>query len=755
MNVLVIGGSGSLINNMIVKLNKEGHRVCLLTGSRYDKQPYQKVFEKYNFTYDSTCLNEVFESISPDLTIYMGAYDTNFRWKDEEAEAVRYSASLMNILMGYAMRCQGRFVYLSSDEVYGKSCGKDISELEPAEPVGIRGMALLQGEEMCESYRRNRGLDVVTLRLDHLYRIPKDRSEAKLDICSSMCLEALEKNMISIDEDNTFSLLYEADAVELIYRAAASREHKNSIYNISSSEALSQRELAEMIKGAMGEGVWIIGENPGEKRKVLSGILYESEFGNPYFCSVEDIVDKIVARMKAKRQVFLSEEEEKEPFIDRILKKAGWFLKAVIPFAENMAAFIPFFMLNNRAVGSEYFANLDFYLLYVLLFSIIYGQQQATFSALLAVAGYCFRQMYDRTGFEVMLDANTYVWIAQLFILGLVVGYMRDQITKLRRESEEEREFIAQQLSDIQDINSSNVRVKDALETQIVNQNDSVGKIYGITSALDQYSPEEVLFYAAEMVGRLTRSRDVAIYTISNASYARLFSATSQKARMLGKSLRYTEMGEMYDTLAERKVFINRKMDERYPLMANAIYDNDNMQMIIMIWGIPWESMTLGQANQLVVISSLIQNAVVRANRYLSALEDRRYVEGSQIMETDAFTALVKAYLTAKGRGLTECAVLKVEAGPDSYGESGKLLVGRLRQTDYMGTLEDGGLYALLSNTDTEGAQYVIGRFAEIGFESYIVEGVKDDGTGGFVHSNAGAEHIGGGSVLGVEPAAQ
>ena len=84
-------------------------------------------------------------------------------------------------------------------------------------------------------------------------------------------------------------------------------------------------------------------------------------------------------------------------------------------------------MLNNRAVSSAYYNKLDFYLLYVLLFAIVYGQQQAIFSALLAVVGYCFRQMYDRSGFEVLMDYGTYVWMAQLFILGMVVGYMRDQ----------------------------------------------------------------------------------------------------------------------------------------------------------------------------------------------------------------------------------------------------------------------------------------------------------------------------------------
>ncbi len=805
MNVFLIGGAGSLIDNLIIKLNKEGHRVYLLTGSRFARLSYQKVFERYNFTYDCSCLMEIFDSVNPDLTIFMGAYDTNFKWQDEELDAVKYSSGLMNILMGYAMKGKGRFLYLSSEQVYSGHHPKDIAESEPTAPMGIRGMAYAQGEEMCESYRKNRGLDIVVLRMDHLYGIPKTRKDV-VDLCNKMCLEVLEKNEITIKEESYFSMLYETDAIEFIYRMASCKEHRHSLYNISSSKAISQRELAEIVWEIMGDSEIHSGfvgkndvrskealkevlngekqeesepkieyrnfsvkeehiheqegsleeketqkdkivsermgtkeeepfseetgtkedpfrkiESEGVERKVLSNVLYDSEFGNPFFCQIPVIVKKIAAQMNKNRYVFLTGEEAKPPLKERILKKAGWFFRSMIPFLENLVLFIPFFMLNNRAVGNEYFGKLDFYLLYVLLFAIVYGQQQATFSAVLAVAGYCFRQMYDRSGFEVMLDADTYMWIAQLFILGLVVGYMRDQIAKLKRESEEEKDYLSLQLSDVQDINSSNVRVKDALETQIVNQYDSVGKIYSITSALDQYSPEEVLFYAAEMLGQLVKSKDVAIYTVSNASYARLFSSTSKKARMLGHSIKYTQMGELSQALENRKVFINREMNQDYPLMAHAIYDNDEMQMILMVWGIPWESMTLGQANQLVVISALIQNAVVRSNRYLSALEDQRYVEDTQTLETNAFTSLMNAYLTAKSKGLTECTVLKVEAEPDTYKEAGKLLVGKLRQTDYIGTLSDGGLYALLSNTSMEDAQFVMKRFAEIGYKSHVV----------------------------------
>lgn len=103
-------------------------------------------------------------------------------------------------------------------------------------------------------------------------------------------------------------------------------------------------------------------------------------------------------------------------------------------------------------------------------------QQQASFSAVCAVAGYIFRQMYHRSGFEVVLDYNTYVWIAQLFIVGLIVGYLRDQIRAMKMESKEMEEYLSGQIQDIKDINSTNVRVKEVMEQQLIDQKDSTAR---------------------------------------------------------------------------------------------------------------------------------------------------------------------------------------------------------------------------------------------------------------------------------------
>ena len=724
MNILLIGGEGSLINSMIVKLKKEGHRIYLLTGVQNKKVTYEKVFEKYEFPYDSENLGEIVQSVNPDVTIFMGAYDTNFQWKQQEREAVRYSSSLMNILVAYSMTKRGKFIYLSSEEVYSGSYPAEIREDEPVSAVGFRGMTLAQGEKICENYQENWKLDIIILRLDHLYHIP--RTSADVDnICARMCISAMEKGYIIADSQNICSLLYESDAVEFIYRVVKCKTHQHVLYHLTSDRRFREVTLARLVAEYMGGNVSVVENEEQGGRRILSGRRFEEEFGITAFRETEVVLKKMVQYMKKNEAVFLDKEEPRLPLWKRVVQKWGWFFRAIVPFLENLLCFVPFFMLNNRVVGSQYFSQLDFYLLYVLLFAIVYGQQQATFSALLATAGYLFRQTYTRSGFEVMLDYNTYVWIAQLFILGLVVGYMHDQIRRIRKESEELEAHLSRQLSDIRDINGSNVRVKDVLERQVIDQKDSIGKIYNITSRLDQYMPDEVLFYAVEMLTELLGSRDVAIYSIANKDYARMFSAGSVKAREMGNSIRYREMGEVYQEISAQRVYINRRMDEHYPLMANAIFEEDQMKMIIMIWGISWERMTLGQANLLKVISYLIQNAVLRANRYMMALEEKRYLEDTRILEPEAFTSLAGAYQKARKRNLTECSFLKIETDPSHYLEAGKVLKGNLRQSDYMGNLKDGGLYVLLANTNREEAGIVVERFAEKGYKSQIVERVE------------------------------
>lgn len=724
MDILLIGSTSSFMRAMVDKLNKEGHRIFHLTKEKNTTHGYKKVFETYRFAYDNECIGEVFQSVNPDVTVFMGAYDLNFNWTKSKNEAVAYISGLMNIIMSYSTLKKGRFIYLSSEEVFQKKYLCEIDETEPCAVFDNKGQTIAMGEEMCLNYEKILETDIVILRLDHMYDIPADKRELD-NICARMCMDAIDIKEISVNRGAEKSLLYVSDAVEFIYKVIAAKKHKQNIYNISSMEPITELEIAGMIQKQLGDDISIAEDVSPDRYFVnLSAKAFDEEFGIKIFHKPDSVIPRMASYLKKHESEFSRITGKSQSMWERIRKGNRRLMAVAVPYLENLIGFIPFFMLNNRAFGSQYFENLDFYLLYVLLFAIVYGQQQAIFSCLLAVAGYCFRLMYQRSGFEVILDYNTYVWIAQLLILGLVVGYMRDQLKTIQEEEKYEIGYLSDQLEDISDINVSNVRVKEMLSDQLINQNDSLGKIYEITSSLDRDEPEEILFHAAEVLSELTSSDDVAIYRVANRSYARLFSSTSNKARGLGNSINYQGMTEMYEKLQKAEVYINRNMDKDYPLMASAIYSESEMQLIIMVWGIPWEKMTLGQANMLTIAGYLIQNAVVRADRYMSVLEEQRYIHGTNILEEEAFTVLVNAYLNARGKNLTECSLISIESIDMAESEVSDKLNALVRQSDYLGRLMDGKLYALLANTDSASAEIVKKRFQEAGFSCEIQEGV-------------------------------
>ena len=248
---------------------------------------------------------------------------------------------------------------------------------------------------------------------------------------------------------------------------------------------------------------------------VLSNERLKREFGYTSKRTPEQIIRETLAYMQRHSARFLGEGHPGLSIWRQLYYKGTRLLGVLAPYLENLVLFVPFFMLNNRATDSLYFSKIDFYLLYVLLFAVVHGQRQATLSAALATMGYLFRHMYGRTGLAVVTDYNTYVWIAEIFILGLTVGYMRDTLRFIREEKEQEVDFLTERVEDMGAINDSNLRVKEGLMDQIVDYDNNLGTVYQATDRLAQDLPAEILFHAISTIQHLMKCRDVAIYRMN------------------------------------------------------------------------------------------------------------------------------------------------------------------------------------------------------------------------------------------------
>ena len=65
MVVFLVGGESRLMDALITKMEKDGHKTYLLTGKRDGRGKYRRVFERYNFPYDSESVREIFSNVNP------------------------------------------------------------------------------------------------------------------------------------------------------------------------------------------------------------------------------------------------------------------------------------------------------------------------------------------------------------------------------------------------------------------------------------------------------------------------------------------------------------------------------------------------------------------------------------------------------------------------------------------------------------------------------------------------------------------
>ncbi|MBQ6095707.1 MAG: NAD(P)-dependent oxidoreductase, partial [Lachnospiraceae bacterium] len=454
MDVLLIGSTGNLMRKMVEKLHKEGHRIFVLTEEGKETFFNRRVFETYRFSYDNACIREVFVSVKPQVTLFLGAFDKEFSWKTGMNTSIKYASSLLNLLMSFAALRQGRFIYLSSEEALEGFQVADDGEIERTKNCSEKAQAIAMGEKTCLDYGKMTRGDVLVLRLGNLYGIPEDAEELE-NVAARICMDAMdlgeiklhpgssiqvrsavpvmdltEEDMEVLEGEKSYYLLHMQDAIEFIYKMMTVDHHRQSMYQITGKTLISQRQMAELISDGMaGTDAELVrpaimeGIVDSETNVNLDASDADAEFQLFEMNPPQKALPILAEYIKKHAGRFSRRTDRQESAWDAFVRKTKEMIRAAVPFIENLILFIPFFMLNNRATDHAYFKNLDFYLLYVLLFAIVHGQQQAIFSSLLAIAGYVFRQMYDRSGFDVLLDYSTYVWMAQLLILGLVVGY--------------------------------------------------------------------------------------------------------------------------------------------------------------------------------------------------------------------------------------------------------------------------------------------------------------------------------------------
>lgn len=529
MKIVYIGTDDELAETLVCRMRQEGNDVYLLSDKTLPRKSKGVSLHRfYCSPREGKNFGKLLRSISPDLVIFAGNHYINSAHEEESDEDV---ALLARSLKTAAAFPHVKFILLSSIEVYGNIGGK-ADESAKCASVSERGLRFICEEQLLDIYRRQYGMDAVTLRASQLYT---DRpKEGGTDFLSRIFSAAagIEDHM----QAGVFQPLHVLDFADAVKRVMDAGEQY--VYNVCGSAEVSVERLYQLACRL-------------EKYKEQA-VLWEE----PAYVTLADS-SRIRQELGWKDFRNLEEQMQRGEIIyERVLAKDQSRNKRIVPagirkLAENLLIFAVFFALDSVCSSHTLFSQINWLMIYVILISISYNIYQSALAAALASAAYLYGQNMG------ILELNTFysyagsvLAVVEFVFLGLMVSYTTNTLREDVRSVRLDFEMLKEEYEDLKNINEENVLIKNEYEERLLTTKSGFPKLYSLVSRLMVQEPERILMETMQVISELVRTDTVAVYQGQAGSpWLRLVGALSDSSAMDGKTWNLSGSPQIYDAV--------------------------------------------------------------------------------------------------------------------------------------------------------------------------------------------------------------
>lgn len=268
MNVLVTGGCGFIGLHVIKKLVDEGYEPIAyditIPQAELIKDFYGLKVDKVKFIKgDITEVLKVLEAIKKyDIknVVHMATLLTVASEENPyKAFKVNVDATV-NLLEISRITDVERFVFISSEAVYGITDEEPIDEDYPKRPISMYGITKLASELIALKYAELYGLKTVVLRYPMVYGpgLAVGGTRTINDIIES----AVKTKFVKVDfkSDSRVEPLYVKDAANSVYLALKAERPQSKVYNIGVGTMYTLKEIFEVVKRFAPEAQAVFGD---------------------------------------------------------------------------------------------------------------------------------------------------------------------------------------------------------------------------------------------------------------------------------------------------------------------------------------------------------------------------------------------------------------------------------------------------------------------------------------------------------------
>lgn len=359
------------------------------------------------------------------------------------------------------------------------------------------------------------------------------------------------------------------------------------------------------------------------------------------------------------------------------------------------------------------FTLVDYRLLFVVIIATMYGLRMGLASAALAsVLLYLAYQAEGRNGMILFYEPSNWIAFIAYFAAGAACGIAKLKARELLAQQKKENQALADKLVFLHHIYDESLEEKRSYKKQILNSQDSFGKIFRVTQALNSIDRAKINIRAVQILQELLGNDSIGIYTVGKNRFARLEASASALQNKLPYSVRLDQYPQIIEKLEQNEVFVNTEMQPGYPAYTYGIYHQGELRVAIIIKDAEVEQMTLYFLNLFRLLCNMISNSLINALEYNQLVRSQRYIGDTMVLRRDAFSELVHNLDDAIRKHMYTGTLLTVNAAETECERISELLAPAVRENDYIGIGPGNRVYLLLSQLDAKDLPRVLERIA-------------------------------------------
>jgi len=278
-SVVVTGGAGFIGGHLVESLVERGAKVKVIddlsTGSLANISSCESQIE---FVEGDCCQPDVARHVADaELVLHLAVRNVRASIRDPRENFRVNADGTLELLEAMRHGRRGRFVYVSSSEIYGTAAtGGTFSEETVPAPTTVYGAGKLAGELLTLAYHRTYEMDTFVVRPFNNYG-PRSHFEGDSgEVIPKFILRALAGQPLLVHGDGTQTrdFMYVEDTADWLCELALLDVLRGEVFNIGYGREVTVNQLADLVLERLGVAAEVrhVDPRPGDLPRLLADV---------------------------------------------------------------------------------------------------------------------------------------------------------------------------------------------------------------------------------------------------------------------------------------------------------------------------------------------------------------------------------------------------------------------------------------------------------------------------------------------------